>query len=175
MKCGDRDMNSIANKPIAPDERKPVVGNRRRSASRRRRMNGQGGFTLIEMLVVITIIGLIMALVGPRVLNYLSESRVKAAHIQIQSFSGALDLFYLDAGRYPSDSEGLDALVHPVGGMSSWNGPYLKGGSVPNDPWGNPYVYKVPGEHGAAYEVRSVGHGKDATTGAVADITSTGD
>jgi general secretion pathway protein G len=175
MKHGDRDMNSIAKKPIAPDERKPVVGNRRRSASRRRRMNGQGGFTLIEMLVVITIIGLIMALVGPRVLNYLSESRVKAAHIQIQSFSGALDLFYLDAGRYPSDSEGLDALVHPVGGMSSWNGPYLKGGSVPNDPWGNPYVYKVPGEHGAAYEVRSVGHGKDATTGAVADITSTGD
>jgi general secretion pathway protein G len=175
MKHGDRDMNSIAKKPIAPDERKPVVGNRRRSASRRRRANGQGGFTLIEMLVVITIIGLIMALVGPRVLNYLSESRVKAAHIQIQSFSGALDLFYLDAGRYPSDSEGLDALVHPVGGMSSWNGPYLKGGSVPNDPWGNPYVYKVPGEHGAAYEVRSVGHGKDATTGAVADITSTGD
>jgi general secretion pathway protein G len=176
MKHGDRDMNSIANKPIAPDEGKPVADDRRRSASRRRRRaNGQGGFTLIEMLVVITIIGLIMALVGPRVLNYLSESRVKAAHIQIQSFSGALDLFYLDAGRYPSDSEGLDALVHPVGGMSSWNGPYLKGGSVPNDPWGNPYVYKVPGEHGAAYEVRSVGHGKDATTGAVADITSTGD
>jgi general secretion pathway protein G len=175
MKHGDRDMNSIVNKSIAPDEGKPVADNRRRAASRRRRTNGQGGFTLIEMLVVITIIGLIMALVGPRVLNYLSESRVKAAHIQIQSFSGALDLFYLDAGRYPSDSEGLDALVHPVGGMSSWNGPYLKGGSVPNDPWGNPYVYKVPGEHGAAYEVRSVGHGKDATTGAVADITSTGD
>jgi general secretion pathway protein G len=176
MKHGDRDMNSIANKPIAPDEGKRVADDGRRSASRRRRRtNGQDGFTLIEMLVVITIIGLIMALVGPRVLNYLSESRVKAAHIQIQSFSGALDLFYLDAGRYPSDSEGLDALVHPVGGMSSWNGPYLKGGSVPNDPWGNPYVYKVPGEHGAAYEVRSVGHGKDATTGAVADITSTGD
>jgi general secretion pathway protein G len=175
MKYGDRDMNSIANKPIAPDQGRRVADDGRRSASRRRRANGQGGFTLIEMLVVITIIGLIMALVGPRVLNYLSESRVKAAHIQIQSFSGALDLFYLDAGRYPSDSEGLDALVHPVGGMSSWNGPYLKGGSVPNDPWGNPYVYKVPGEHGAAYEVRSVGHGKDATTGAVADITSTGD
>jgi len=152
-----------------------VVGEGPSAPDRKRRMDRQRGFTLIEMLVVITIIGLIMALVGPRVLNYLSESRVKAAHIQIQSFSGALDLFYLDAGRYPSDSEGLDALVHPVGGMSSWNGPYLKGGSVPNDPWGNPYVYKVPGEHGAAYEVRSVGHGKDATTGAVADITSTGD
>ena len=116
-----------------------------------------------------------MALVGPRVLNYLSESRVKAARIQIQSFASALDLFYLDAGRYPTGSEGLDALVHPLAGMNAWNGPYLKGGNVPNDPWGNPYVYSVPGEHGAAYEVRSVGHGKDATTGAVADITSVGD
>lgn len=143
--------------------------------TRRRRRHRQRGFTLIEMLVVITIIGLIMALVGPRVLNYLSESRVKAARIQIQSFTNALDLFYLDAGRYPTASEGLDALVHPIGGMTSWNGPYLKGGNVPNDPWGNPYAYNVPGANGAAYEVRSVGHGKDATTGAVADITSTGD
>src|SRR5512139_3488264 len=112
--------------------------------ARRRRRSRQRGFTLVEMLVVITIIGMIMALVGPRVLNYLSESRVKAAKIQLQSFSSALDLFYLDAGRFPSGSEGLAALVHPVSGVVSWNGPYLKGGSVPNDPWGNPYVYKQP-------------------------------
>ena len=75
------------------------------------RRDGEGGFTLVEMLVVITIIGLIMALVGPRVLNYLSESKVKAAKIQIESFSSALDLFYLDNGRYPTSSEGLPALV----------------------------------------------------------------
>ena len=170
-------MNSITNKPVAADEGKPVAENGRRSASsRRRRLDGQGGFTLIEMLVVITIIGLIMALVGPRVLNYLSESRVKAARIQIQSFSGALDLFYLDAGRYPSSNEGLEALVHPIGGVTAWNGPYLKGGSVPKDPWGNPYVYKVPGEHGAAYEVQSFGSdGQEGGTGTAADITSTGD
>src|SRR6476660_9834223 len=89
---------------------------------------GELGFTLVEMLVVITIIGLIMGLIGPRVLNYLNESKVKAAKIQIQSFSSALDLFYLDAGRFPSSAEGLGALVQPVGGAASWDGPYLKGG-----------------------------------------------
>src|SRR5476649_710993 len=96
----------------------------------RGRWCGEGGFTLIEILVVITIIALIMSLVGPRVLNYLSESKVKAARIQIQSFSSALDLLYLDAGRYPSTAEGLNALVKPASGMPAWNGPYLKGGNV---------------------------------------------
>ena len=79
--------------------------------SRSVRREGERGFTLVEMLVVITIIGLIMALVGPRVLNYLSESKVKTARIQIESFSSALDLFYLDNGRYPTSDEGLPALV----------------------------------------------------------------
>jgi general secretion pathway protein G len=97
----------------------------------RRRERSEGGFTLVEILVVITIIGLIMALVGPRVLTYLNESKVKTAKIQIQSFASALDLFYLDTGRYPSSTEGLGALVHPVGGLAVWNGPYLKGGTVP--------------------------------------------
>jgi general secretion pathway protein G len=150
-----------------------------RSAGRpvpaRRRKHGQRGFTLVEMLVVITIIGLIMALVGPRVLNYLSDSRLKAAKIQIQSFSSALDLYYLDIGRYPSSAEGLEGLVRPPGGVSGWNGPYLKGGSLPNDPWGNRYVYRIPGER-SAYEVRSLGaDGQEGGTGAAADITSTAD
>ncbi len=169
-KCIATELAATAN--AAPGGAYAVV---RAYIGTRRRRESEQGFTLIEMLVVITIIGLIMALVGPRVLNYLTESRIKAAHIQIQSFGSALDLFYLDAGRYPTSSEGLDALVHPPGGMTSWNGPYLKGGSVPNDPWGNPYVYSVPGEHGAAYEVRSIGHGKDPTTGAADDITASGD
>src|ERR1700691_1225837 len=112
---------------------------------------GQQGFTLVEMLVVITIIVLIMGLIGPRVLNYLSESKVKAAKIQIQSFSSALDLFYLDAGRYPSTAEGLAALVKPAPGLAAWNGPYLRGGVVPSDPWGKPYAYRSPGER-SAYE-----------------------
>src|SRR5215467_14514169 len=102
---------------------------------RRARRHSQRGFTLVEMLVVITIIGLIMGLVGPRVLTYLGESKVKAAKIQMQSFSSALDLFNLDTGRYPSTAEGLTALVRRTPGVAAWNGPYLKGGVVPNDPW----------------------------------------
>src|ERR1700749_4022224 len=93
-----------------------------------RRRRGEGGFTLVEILVVITIIGLIMALVGPRVVNYLSESKVKAAKIQVESFASALDLFYLDAGRYPTSSEGLGALAARPGSLDTWNGPYVRGG-----------------------------------------------
>jgi general secretion pathway protein G len=138
---------------------------------RRALRRGEAGFTLVEMLVVITIIGLIMALVGPRVLNYLTESKVKAARIQIQSFASALDLFYLDAGRFPSSGEGLDALVRPTPGVAAWNGPYLRGGSVPNDPWGTPYVYRVPGEHGP-YDLISLGSDRqEGGAGSAADIS----
>ncbi|MES2194896.1 MAG: type II secretion system major pseudopilin GspG [Pseudomonadota bacterium] len=143
-----------------------------RSSRKRRCTAGEEGFTLVEMLVVITIIGMIMALVGPRVLNYLGESRTKAAKIQIQSLSSALDLFYLDAGRFPSSSEGLVALVRPVSGIVSWNGPYIRGGTVPNDPWGNSYVYKQPGDQ-APYEIRSLGSdGQEGGAGTATDLTS---
>src|SRR4029077_5602532 len=133
--------------------------------SARRRRRSQAGFTLVEILVVITIIGLIMSLVGPRVLGYLGESKVKAAKIQIQSFSSALDLFYLDAGRSPTPSEGLAALIKPASGLTTWNGPYLKGGNVPNDPWGKAYAYRSPGER-SAYEIVSFGaDGQEGGTG----------
>jgi general secretion pathway protein G len=139
-----------------------------RSATR----HGEAGFTLVEILVVITIIGLIMGLVGPRVLNYLTESKAKAAKIQIESFASALDLFYLDTGRYPSSSEGLGALVQRPGSIAAWNGPYVKGGIIPNDPWGNPYVYRSPGQHGT-YDLISYGSdGQEGGTGAASDITS---
>ena len=144
----------------------------KRNDSTRRARRGQRGFTLIELLVVITIIGFIMGLVGPRVLNYLSESKSKAAKIQIESLSSALDLYYLDVGRYPTSSEGLVALVRRPGSTAAWNGPYLKGGLVPADPWGNPYVYRSPGEHGT-YDIISYGSdGTEGGTGAAADITS---
>jgi general secretion pathway protein G len=140
--------------------------------SPRRSRSKEAGFTLVEMLVVITIIGLIMALVAPRVLNYLSESKAKAAKIQIESFGSALDLFYLDSGRYPTGSEGLGALVQRPGNNPTWNGPYLKGGIVPFDPWGNAYVYRAPGEHGA-YDIISYGSdGQEGGTGTAGDITS---
>ena len=118
--------------------------------------DAEAGFTLVEMLVVITIIGLVMGLVGPRVLSYLSDSKVKTARIQIQGFSSALDLFYLDNGRYPTSSEGLGALTQRPSGAGTWNGPYLNSSGVPPDPWGKPYVYKVPGEH-RPYEIISLG------------------
>src|SRR5262249_50246309 len=105
----------------------------------------EAGFTLVEMLVVIAIIGLVMGLVGPRVLGYLSESKVKTAHIQIKDFPSALDLFHLDNGRYPTANEGLPALMQKPEGATTWNGPYLSGDSVPKDPWGRPYVYTFPG------------------------------
>jgi general secretion pathway protein G len=142
------------------------------STKLRGRRRSEGGFTLIEILVVITIIALIMSLVGPRVLNYLGESKVKAAKIQIQSFGSALDLFNLDTGRYPTSNEGLTALVQSPGSIPAWNGPYLKGGVVPNDPWGKPYVYRSPGEHGP-YDIMSYGSdGQEGGTGTAADIVS---
>ena len=136
------------------------------------RLRGERGFTLVELLVVITIIALIMGIVGPRVLNYLTESKAKAAKIQIESFASALDLFFLDTGRYPNGSEGLNALVARPGNIAAWNGPYLKGGLVPPDPWGNSYVYRAPGRNGA-YDILSYGaDGTEGGTGAGQDITS---
>ena len=140
-------------------------------AIERKARHGEQGFTLVEMLVVIAIIGLIMGLIGPRVLNYLSESKVKAAKIQMQSFSSSLDLFNLDAGRYPSTSEGLAALVRRPPGVAAWNGPYLKGGNVPNDPWNNPYIYRAPGEHNP-FDIVSLGSdGQEGGSGTAADIS----
>jgi general secretion pathway protein G len=156
-------MTSLANRLAA------------RLIDRRRLLMGRGGergFTLVEILVVIAIIALIMGIVGPRVLNYLTESKAKAAKIQIESFGSALDLFFLDTGRYPSNSEGLTALVQRPGGIAAWNGPYLKGGVVPQDPWGNPYVYRAPGQR-SPYDLVSYGaDGREGGTGPAADIAS---
>jgi general secretion pathway protein G len=126
----------------------------------------QAGFTLIEMLVVLVIIGMIMGLVGPRV----TDARTKAARLQIESFNNSHD--YLDEGRYPTTQEGLGALVNRPPGMDAWHGPYLKGGMVPLDPWRNPYVYVAPGAHGP-YDLISYGSdGREGGEGSAADITN---
>jgi general secretion pathway protein G len=133
----------------------------------------RSGFTLIEMLVVLAIIGSIVGLVGPRVLNYLSDSKVKTAKIQMENLGSALDLFYLDAGRYPSNDEGLTALVQQPTSVSFWNGPYLKTKTVPKDPWGHDYLYRSPGQDGP-YDVGSLGpDGREGSAGALSHNTVT--
>ena len=118
------------------------------------------GFTLVEILVVMVIIGLIAALVGPRLFPKLGKGKQSAAKVQIELLGQALDQFRLDTGRYPSTQEGLNTLmVNP--GIEKWDGPYLKK-ELPNDPWGKPYNYQYPGTHGE-YDLFS--YGRDGALG----------
>jgi len=133
-----------------------VSGSARAHATRSSSGRGQAGFTLIELLVVLVILVLLASLVGPRVIGYLGSSRTKAAKVQIESISSALELFKLDTGRYPSTSDGLKSLVQAPGSAGGWNGPYLTKREVPNDPWGRPYGYRSPGQHGP-FDVFSLG------------------
>ena len=121
-----------------------------------RRIGKHGGFTLIELLVVLVILGLLAGLVGPQVMKYLGTSKTKTAHLQIQDLGAALDLYRLEVGRYPSNEQGLEALVQAPQGADRWNGPYLKKRSVPKDPWGYDYNYRFPGEQDM-YDLYSLG------------------
>ena len=134
----------------------------------RAKRDRDGGFTLVELLVVLVILSLIMGLVGPRVLGYLSDARTRSAKLQIDSLGAALDLFYLDAGRYPTQSEGLSVLIKRPPGGEGWNGPYLKQSEVPLDPWGNAYVYKVPGQE-APFQI--ISYGSDGREGGAEDAS----
>ena len=114
------------------------------------------GFTLLELLVVLAILGLLAAIVAPRVISYLGSSRSKTAAIQVKNIAASLELYRLDAGRYPTDQEGLTALVKAPPGAPAWNGPYLSDKTALNDPWGRPYHYAAPGKHGE-FDVFSYG------------------
>ena len=115
------------------------------------------GFTLIEILVVLVILGLLLGLVGPRVLRYLDSAKVDTTRLQIESLGAALDLYRLDAGRYPTQSEGLAVLIERPDGARRWNGPFLKGKEMPTDPWDRRYLYRFPGERGGDYDLYSLG------------------
>lgn len=129
------------------------------------------GFTLLELLVVVAIIGLLAGYVGPKYFGQLGKAEVKVARAQIDGFDKALDQYRLDIGRYPITEQGLNALMIKPAGISRWAGPYLKK-EVPPDPWGKPYVYKSPGEHGE-YDLSSLGRdGRPGGTGEDADITN---
>lgn len=126
----------------------------RRNIDERNRRR-QGGFSLIELLIVMVIIGLLASLVGPTLFKKVGGAKQKTAKAQIEMIGTALDSYRLDTGRYPSTEQGLVALVEQPEGEESWDGPYLKK-SVPQDPWGHEYIYKQPGDHGE-YDLSSLG------------------
>jgi general secretion pathway protein G len=129
------------------------------------------GFTLLELLVVMVIIGLLAGFVAPRFFAQIGKSETKAARAQLDALEKALDQYRLDVGRYPSTEQGLAVLVERPAGLVRWSGPYLKK-TVPLDPWGHPYIYKSPGDHG---EFDLLSYGKDGQpggTGEAEDITN---
>lgn len=108
----------------------------------------QRGFTLIELLVALVILGLLVGLVGPRVMKYVVGAKSDTARIQIEDLATALDMYSLEVGRYPSQDQGLESLIAEPSGADGWNGPYLRKQIIPKDPWGIEYHYRYPGEHG---------------------------
>ena len=134
----------------------------------------QRGFTLLELLVVLAILGLLIGLVAPAALRQLGSAKEKIAHQTIERLGGILDIYKLDVGVYPSTEQGLQALITRPSGIARWNGPYLKGEKVPEDPWGRPFVYRSPSQRpGHEYDLLSLGPtgqpGATGETGAIAN------
>jgi general secretion pathway protein G len=128
------------------------------------------GFTLLELLVVMVIIGLLAGYVGPKYFAQVGKSEIKVARAQLVALDKALDQYRLDTGHYPTTDQGLAALNAAPANEPKWDGPYLKK-AVPPDPWGNPYLYKIPGEHGSEFDLYSYGKdGQPGGEGEAADI-----
>ncbi|AEY00183.1 general secretion pathway protein G [Oceanimonas sp. GK1] len=130
------------------------------------------GFTLLELLVVLVILGLLASLAGPQVLRQLGGSKTKTAALQIKELGTALDLYRLEVGRHPTTGEGLEALISAPAGARGWNGPYLNKKSVPQDPWGYDYQYRSPGQHGE-FDLFSLGaDNQEGGSGEAQDVVS---
>lgn len=129
------------------------------------------GFTLLELLVVLAILGLLAAIVGPQVIKYLDSSKTQTARVQAKNVAAALSLFKLDASRYPTQEEGLGALLKAPPNVPNWNGPYLPEAKAIVDPWSRPYLLRVPGEHG---EVDVFTLGSDGAAGGTGEARDVG-
>lgn len=138
-----------------------LMQQRARIAAEQRRQSDRAaacGFTLLEVLVVLVILGLLAAVVaGPQIFKYLGSAKSEAAKVQVQQLSSALDLYRLEVGRYPTQQEGLEALIEQPAGLTTWNGPYLKKREALTDPWGHEFNYKIPGDNGRDYDLYSLG------------------
>lgn len=144
-------MNKVLNQALQRHSR------RARTESSSSRLAGAAGFTLLEILVVLVILGLLAAVVaGPQIFRQLGAAKSEAAKLQLDRIGGSLDLYRLDVGRYPSQAEGLAALVDQPAGVARWNGPYLKKRESLTDPWGRPFGFRIPGQHGE-YDLWSTG------------------
>jgi len=168
VECRVGATRRVARTPEGDPAGRPYLEPETRNPERRR----EAGFTLIELLVVIIIIGLLAALVGPKLFGRVGKGKQAAAQAQIELFGAALDNFRLDVGRYPSSDEGLRALLVNPGAIENWEGSYLKKEEIPLDPWGHPYVYKSPGEHGDYDMISYGGDGVAGGDGENQDIVS---
>jgi general secretion pathway protein G len=130
------------------------------------------GFTLVELLVVLAILGVLAAIATPQIVKHLGHAKTQTARIEIKNIETALDLFRIDVGRYPTQEEGLIALLQQPASLAAWKGPYLDKKNDVNDPWGAPYIYRIPGQHGD-YDLLSYGADKvEGGTGENEDVTS---
>lgn len=133
----------------------------------------QRGFSLLELLAVLVILGILAGIFAPKFLGQAESAKRKAAKLEIDQIGQSLDLYKLEIGRYPTSQEGLQALAQAPSGASNWNGPYLKSKAVPKDPWGNEYKYTAPGDQSRPYDIVSLGgDGKEGGDGDGKDITS---
>jgi general secretion pathway protein G len=143
-----------------------------KSSAKGRQRAAEAGFTLVELLVVLAILGLLAAVATPQVMRYLGKAKTDTAKLQVHNLAATLDLFRIDIGRYPTQEEGLQVLVSRPTDAPAWNGPYVKKADMLRDPWGVPYVYRAPGQHGD-YDLFSLGADKaEGGSGEAQDVTS---